>query len=41
MIQLPDDPIIGTMERTGFPPWISPYWEDDEEPEEEDDDGDF
>jgi hypothetical protein len=42
MILLPDDPIISCAERTGFPPWISPYWEDDEEPEEEeDDDADF
>lgn len=31
MIQIPDDPIIRSMERTGWPPWIRP---DGSEPEE-------
>ena len=35
MIQIPDDPIVRCMERTGYPPWFFPY-EDDE-----DDDDDF
>lgn len=33
---IPDDPIIACIERTGYPPWIDPDWE---EPEEEDEDG--
>lgn len=32
---IPDDPIIRSIERTGFPPWIHDDWEDDED----DDDG--
>ena len=35
MKQIPDCPIIRCMERTGYPPWIRPDWEDDEEDEEE------
>lgn len=37
MVQIPDDPIIECMERTGYPPWIpeddDPYGEggDDED----------
>ena len=31
MIQIPDDPILRCMERTGYPPWMDPDWEDDEE----------
>ena len=44
---IPDDPIISCMERTGYPQWIDPDWEDEfegtlpdndyEEEEEEDD----
>lgn len=41
MILIPDDPIIRCMERTGYPPWIRPDFEEpyeeetDEEQEEE------
>ena len=35
MILIPDDPIIASLERTGFPPWLSDDWEDDEEDEDE------
>lgn len=31
---IPDDPIIHSMERTGYPPWMQGY---DEYDEEEDD----
>ena len=34
MIQVPDDPIIACMERTGYPPWMQ---EDEYEDEEEED----
>ena len=34
MILIPDDPIIRSIERTGYPPWMDP---DYEEPEEEQD----
>lgn len=37
MIQIPDDPIISCMERTGYPPWWD-YFDDDDEEEEEDED---
>lgn len=35
---IPDDPIISSMERTGYPPWLIDYDDDDCEEEEEDDD---
>ena len=35
MILIPDDPIIASLERTGFPPWLSDDWEDDEEDEDD------
>lgn len=35
MIQIPDDPIIRCMERTGYPPWIDPDYEETEEDSEE------
>lgn len=38
MREIPDDPIVASMLRTGYPPWIDPGWEDDEEWEEEDED---
>ena len=31
---IPDDPIISCMERSGFPPWIDPDWEEDEADDE-------
>lgn len=37
MVQIPDDPIIDSMMRTGYPPWIRedpPYWEDEEDEDE-------
>lgn len=36
MIQIPDDPIVRCMERTGYPPWMQTGWEDDEEWEGDD-----
>ena len=38
MEDLRDDPIIASLLRTGYPPWIDPGWEDDEEWEDEDPD---
>ena len=35
MIQIPDDPIIRCIERTGFPPWLQDDWEDDEEDDDD------
>ena len=35
MIQIPDDPIIRCIERTGFPPWLRDDWEDDEEDDDD------
>jgi len=32
---IPDDPIIACMERTGFPQWIDPDWEEKEDEDEE------
>lgn len=34
---IPDDPIIASMQRTGYPPWIDADYEeiDEDEPEEE------
>ena len=31
MIQIPDDPIISCIERTGFPPWYCPEEEEEDE----------
>lgn len=31
MFQIPDDPIISCMERTGYPPWMLGGSDDDEE----------
>ncbi len=33
---IPDDPIIRSIERTGYPPWIDPDWTDWEEDEDPD-----
>ena len=33
-----DDPIIRTTERTGYPPWLRPDWEDDEEDDYDEED---
>jgi hypothetical protein len=38
MENLPDDPIVSSMLRTGYPPWIDTGWEDDEEWEDDPDD---
>ena len=38
MEDLKDDPIVASLLRTGYPPWIDPGWEDDEEWEDEDPD---
>lgn len=37
MIQVPDDPIIACMERTGYPPWMQEDDYDEDEDEEEED----
>lgn len=38
MENLRDDPIVASLLRTGYPPWIDPGWEDDEEWGDEDPD---
>ena len=35
MIDIPDDPIIRCMERTGYPPWMQAWDDEDEEDNEE------
>lgn len=37
MVSIPDDPIVRSMERTGYPPWVDddPYEEDDEDEDED------
>jgi len=40
MKEIPDDPIIACMERTGYPPWVRDYEDyDSYEDDEEDNDG--
>ena len=34
---IPDDPIIHSIEQTGFPPWIDPDFTEEEESEDEED----
>lgn len=36
-MEIPDDPIIRSIERTGYPPWIDPDYADDESEEDDDD----
>lgn len=36
MLQIPDDPIIRCIERTGYPPWMQGGYEDDEDEEYDD-----
>ena len=38
VINIPDDPIIRCMERTGWPPWMQNGGHDDDEEWEDDDD---
>ncbi len=33
MIPIPDDPIVASIERTGYPPWIRPDYSDETEDE--------
>lgn len=33
MISIPDDPIIASIERTGYPPWMQGEPEEDEDDE--------
>ena len=40
MIQIPDDPIISCMERTGLPPWMLRDWPEDEPEDEEEEEDD-
>lgn len=35
MFLIPDDPIISSIERTGYPPWIDADWEELEEGDNE------
>lgn len=35
MILIPDDPIISSILRTGYPPWIDADWEEDEGEEDD------
>ena len=37
MLLIPDDPIVRSMERTGYPWWIHPDLGEDEDPEEDND----
>lgn len=37
MFLIPDDPIIASIERTGYPPWIDDTDEEDYEDEEDED----
>lgn len=39
MLQLADDPIVGCMERWGWPPWMVQGGADEDEEQEERDDG--
>lgn len=36
---IPDDPIVKSIERTGYPPWIDADYEENEDEEEENEDG--
>ncbi len=36
-MEIPDDPIIRSIERTGYPPWIDPDYSGDESEEDDDD----
>lgn len=31
MIQIPDHPVIRSLEETGYPPWMRDDWEDNED----------
>ena len=35
MMNIPDHPVIRSIERTGYPPWIDADWEEAEEDEDE------
>ncbi len=35
MVQIKDDPIISSMERSGYPPWFQNEGKDEDEGEEE------
>lgn len=35
MILIPDDPIIHSIEQTGYPPWMEPDYESEENEEDE------
>ena len=38
MYQIPDDPIIACMMRTGYPPWMQDDYEEHDEYDDDDDD---
>lgn len=39
MIGIPDDPIIRSIERTGYPPWMQDEWEEEEDGDDDDEEG--
>lgn len=36
MRTIPDDPIIRSIERTGYPPWMQDEWEEEEDGDDDD-----
>lgn len=36
MWAIPDDPIIRSIERTGYPPWMQDEWEEEEDGDDDD-----
>ncbi len=41
MYNLPDDPIIACIERTGYPPWMQEDWDDEDDDEDWDDEDQY
>jgi hypothetical protein len=39
MWTIPDDPIIRSIERTGYPPWMQDEWEEEEDGDDDDEEG--
>jgi hypothetical protein len=40
-MNIPDDPIISSLERTGYPPWVRGYDDYDSYEDDEEDDDDY
>lgn len=36
MLTIPDDPIIRSIQRTGYPPWMQDEWEEEEDGDDDD-----